>query len=47
MPNKLSEKFGTLLGTTSCSVESYSSDYDSLKEGELSDRHTFRHYGVF
>ncbi len=47
--DKKSEKFGTLLGVASGNVGIYSSDYSTINEDELPDRHTFRSYvdGIF
>jgi len=39
-----SEKFGTLIGIAPGDVPVYSSDYSTINEDELSDRHTFRSY---
>jgi len=36
--------FGTLLGHAPGGVPAYSSDYESAKDDELPDRHSYRHY---
>lgn len=43
MKNK-KEKFGTLLGFAPKNVPVYSSDYSSVDENEINDRHTYRSY---
>lgn len=47
--NSKSEKFGVLLGMAPGNVPSYSSDYETVDEKLLPDRHTYRNYvdGVF
>jgi glutathionylspermidine amidase/synthetase len=44
-----SEKFGVVLGIAPGNVPSYSSDYETVDEAKLTDRHTYRNYvdGVF